>query len=148
MRTLDAAQPNSSKQSSIRWKRVLAAAFCSEIGVMAAISIVVVVHRFIVAPGATDAAYQEFAQRAGYDVAAPAAALATFICAWWASRRLQSGHIINGVLVGVTATLLTLGFILGARPEDRVMYIASYLLRIVAGYGAGFAARKKGGLSE
>ena len=148
MRTLDAGQPILTKQSFIRWKRVLAAAFCSEVGVIAAISTVVVVHRFIVAPGATDAAYQEFAQRAGYDVAAPAAALSTFICAWWATRRLQSSHIMNGVLVGVTATLLTLGFILGARPEDRVMYFASYLLRILAGYGAGFATRKKGGLAE
>ena len=148
MRMLDTAQLISSKYLFIRWKRVLAVAFCSEIGVIAAISIVVAVHRFLVSPGATDAAYQEFAQRAGYDVAAPAAALSTFICAWWASRRLQSGHIINGVLVGVTATLLTLGFILGARPEDRVMYITSYLLRILAGYGGGFAARKKGGLSE
>jgi hypothetical protein len=148
MRTLDIAQPISSKQWSIRWKRVFAAAFCSEIGVIAAMSIVIVVHRFIVAPGATAAAYQDFAQRAAYDVAAPAAALSTFICALWATRRLQSGHIMNGVLVGVIATLLTLGFILGARPEDRTMYIVSYLLRILAGYGAGFAARKKGGLAE
>jgi hypothetical protein len=123
---------------------VFAAAFCSEIGVILALSAIMAIHRFVIAPGLTADQYGEFAQLAGYYVAAPAAALSTFLCAWYAIRKLKSGFVMNGMLVGVVATVLTLGFIAGARPEDRLMYLVSYAARIAAGYSAGLAARKKG----
>jgi hypothetical protein len=144
MRTLETTHDLPANKSSVRWKRVIAAAFCSEIGVMLALFAVMGIHRFVVAPGLTANQYAEFAQLAGYYVAAPAAALSTFLCAWYAIRKLKSGVVMNGVLVGLAATVLTLGFIAGARPEDRVMYMVSYAVRIVAGYCAGLVARKEG----
>ena len=124
--------------TGIYWKRVLLAGFLSELGVIVALSVVIVAHRFVIAKGRTAAEYQEFAQRTGYYVAAPAAALVTFLMALWAVHALESHFVVNGLLVGVVATLLSAGFILGATPEDRTMYIASFVLRIAAGYFAGF----------
>jgi hypothetical protein len=130
------------KNNQVRWKRVVLAAFLSEVFVLAVLSAAMAIHRFVIAPDGTAAQYQEFALRAGYYLAAPAAALGTFMFAFWATRRLESGFITNGVLVGAVATLLTVGFIFGARPEDRLMYVVSYALRIVAGYAGGVAAQK------
>jgi hypothetical protein len=147
MRTLDTTHSVPLKESSVRWARVLVAAFCSELGVILAISAIMVIHRFVIAPGLTADQYGKFEQQASYFVAAPAAAISTFACAWYTIRRLKSGFVINGVLVGTVATVLTLGFIAGARPEDRLMYLVSYGVRIIAGYAAGLMVRKKGSLA-
>jgi len=47
------------------------------------------------------------------------------------------------VLIGVAGVLLTGGFIVGAKPEHRLMYVVSYVLRIVAGYLGGWAVQEK-----
>src|SRR5262245_30433106 len=132
MKTIDTTLPE--QKSSIHWKRIIPAALLSEIAVIVLLSAVIVTHNMVLVPGRTAAEYDDFAQVAGYYLAPPAAALATFLFAFRAVRRLASGFVGNGVLVGAVATLLTLGFIVGARPEHRLMYIVSYVLRIVAGY--------------
>jgi hypothetical protein len=142
MRTIEtAAAVSSTHKSGIRWGRVIIAAFLSELAVIAVISAIMVVYMFAVAPGRSSAEYGEFGQNAGYYVSAPAAAIATFLIAFRAIRKLDSAFVANGALVGIVATLLTVGFIFGARPQDRVIYIASFVLRIVAGYSAGLLVR-------
>ncbi len=130
------------EKSGIRWGRVVVAAVLSEVAVIVVLLAVIGVHR-VVYPGLTADQYQEFGLTAGYYVAAPAAAFATFAFAFWAAHRLRSAFIANGVLVGAIATLLTLGFIFGARPQDRAMYIVSYLVRIAGGYFGGLVAQKR-----
>jgi hypothetical protein len=139
-----AALPHT-KQTGIRWKRVIVAAVLSELAVIAVISLVMGVYALLIAPGRTSAEYGEFGENAGYYLAAPAAAVAVFVGAFWAVRKLESGFVANGVLVGVIATLLTAGMIVGARPGDRWVYIASFVLRIVAGYAAGVWVQRKMG---
>ena len=46
------------------------------------------------------------------------------------------------LMVGVVETLLTVGFIFGARPSDRPMYIVSFIVRLIAGYLAGVVAAR------
>jgi len=132
------------RKAGIRWGRVFAAAVLSEVAVIVVLLAVIGVHRLIL-PGLTADQYQEFGQVAGYYVAAPAAALATFAFAFWTARRVESAFIANGIWVGAMATLLSLGFIFGARPEDRWMYIVSYLARIAGGYCGGLVAQKRSG---
>lgn len=127
----------------ILWKRVIIAAVLSEIAVTGLIIAIVGAHAILGSSG-TGADSDEFSHNVGYYTAAPAAVLAVFLMAFWAIRRLDSDFIVNGLLVGIVATLLTVGFIFGARPEDRWMYIASFASRIAAGYAAGvFVQRMK-----
>jgi hypothetical protein len=143
MKALDTtATPSLKEKTDIRWKRIVLAAFLSEVAVIGVLIAAMGVYR-LVAPGRSAEDYMAFGQVAGYYLAAPAAGVATFLFALWVTRPLASGFITNGVLVGVIATLLTLGFIFGARPEDRLMYIVSYLARIAAGYAAGLVANKR-----
>lgn len=130
------------QRTSIRWKRVVVAAFLSELAVIAVISIVMAVYALLIAPGRTSAEYGEFGENAGYYIAAPAATLAVFLTASGAIRKLESGFVANGLMVGVIATLLTVGMAVGARPGDRWVYVASFILRIVAGYAAGVRAQR------
>jgi hypothetical protein len=129
------------KKSVIRWKRIVIGAFLSEVAVIGLLSAVMGA-QYLMSPHQTAAQYQEFAENAGYDLAAPAAAVATFVFALWAVRPLNSGFVRNGVLLGTIATLLTLGFVFGARPQDRWMYVISYIVRIAAGYCGGLVAQK------
>ena len=144
MPTLDVPVTSSFNQkSTVPWKRVILAAFLSEVSVLVVLSVVLLTHRFVIEPGLTADQYQQFGQRASYDVAPPAAALATFVFALWAAGNRGTRSLSTGLLVGVAATLLTIGFVFGARPEDRLMYGVSYMLRIAAGYCAGLLAQKR-----
>ena len=129
------------KRSRIRWKRVLIAAFLSEVAVMALMSTIMALRAFVIAPTLSGGELQEFGELVGYYVAAPAAAFATFLWSYWAVRKLDSRFVANGLLVGIVATLLSVGFIVTARPEHRWMYVLSFLLRIAAGYWGGVAAQ-------
>src|SRR5262245_40933279 len=110
----------------IHWKRIIVAGFLSELIVIALLAAIVGIYSLLISPGRASEDYKEFGRLAGYYAAVPAAALATFLMAFWAVGGLQSDFSLNGFLVGVIATSLTLGFILGARPEDRLMYVASF----------------------
>jgi hypothetical protein len=145
MRTLETATAlHEAPKSRIRWKRVIVAAIASELAVIIAISLTMAAY-MLLTPGRTQEEYSEFGQNAGYYAAAPAATLAVFLMAFLAIRKLDSAFIINGLSVGIIATLLTVGFIFGARPGDRWMYIASFILRIAAGYAAGLMVQRMKG---
>ena len=128
--------------STIRWGRVVIAALLSEVGVMAVIIIMNAAYRFLVAPGRSSAEYQAFGDAANYYVAPIAAGLATFFGALWATRKMTSSFIVNGTLVGLIAVVLTVGLLFAAKPEDRLMYGVSYLLRVLGGYFGGLVARQ------
>lgn len=126
----------------IRWGRVTLAALLSEVMVVAVLSAIIVSYRYLIAPGRTVADYRAFTDRASYYVAPVTAGLATFLAALWASRGLTMEFVANGTLVGTVAVVLTLGFFFAAKPEDRLMYGVSFLLRIIGGYLGGVVAQR------
>lgn len=128
-------------KSRIRWGRLIAAAVLSELGVITVLMAVTIAYTFSISPGHSFADYQRFGERAGYYVAPVASGLTTFLSVLWLARKLTSHFILNGTLVGVAATILTAGFLFGAKPEDRLMYMASFAIRIIAGYLGGLAAQ-------
>jgi hypothetical protein len=129
-------------KSRIRWGRVLAGALLSETAVIVALLAVTTIYRLLISPGRTAAEYQAFSELAGYYVAPAGAGLATFLSALWVARKLTSDFIANGTLVGVAGVILTAGLVFVARPEDRLMYMVSFIIRIVAAYLGGVAAQR------
>jgi len=129
-------------KSGIRWGRVIAAALFSELAVMAVLLTLTGVYALL-SRKSTAAELQQFGQRAGYYAAPAASGLAVFLGALWATRRLAANIVLNGTLVGVVAVILTAGMLFGARPEDRLMYIVSFVVRIAAGYIAGLTAQAR-----
>ena len=119
------------QKTRIHWGSVVLAAVAAEASVILLIA-------------AISIARPEFRESAGYYVAAPASALATFLMTVWVVRNLETGFILHGILVGLIGVVLTGGFIFLAKPEDRVMYGVSFVLRIIGGYLGGVVARKRG----
>ena len=130
-------------KSRIRWGRVIAAAVLSEFGAISVLMAVTLVYFFLFAHDRSLSEFEQLGQRAGYCVAPIAAGLATFLSALWATRRLAAHFVLNGAMVGVAAVVLTAGFLFNARPEDRFMYLASFVLRIAGGYLAGLTAQAR-----
>jgi len=121
--------------ANIRWGRVLLAAVAAEVIVTLLILAASTVFKV---PG----------ELAGYYVAAPASAVATFLMVLWVARKLESRFILHGVLVGLAGVVLTGGFIFTAKPGDRLMYAASFVLRIVGGYLSGLVAQKPAAIRD
>lgn len=111
--------------TKIQWIRVLIAGFLAEVSVIA-----------IVIP---------FFMIAGQQVllyVAPLASLAMcFVFALWVGRRLESGFVLHGVLVGVVATLLYVA-LTRAHPEP-FAYVVAHGLKILGGAGGGFIAGRR-----
>ena len=128
--------------TKIRWGRVVLAAVLAEAAVILLLLAVVTVYSVVISPGLTTDEYDVFGQDAGYYVAPAAAAGATFLMVLWVARALDSGFVANGLMVGLVGVLLTVGFVFGARPEDRLMYGVSFALRIVGGYAGGIVAQR------
>jgi hypothetical protein len=128
--------------SRIRWGRVLVAAVLSEVAVVAILIVTITAYRFLVAPGRAAAEYDAFGELAGYYVAPVAAGMATFVGALWVGRKLTSAFVANGALVGAAAVVLTGGLIFVAKPEDRLMYGVSFVLRILGGCFGGAVAQR------
>ena len=131
--------------TGIRWKRVILAAFLSEAGVIAVLLAAVAIYSSVIAPGLSDAEYQGLGARVGYYVAPTAGAVTTFLMVLWIGRKLNSRYVAHGVWVGLVSVILTLGFIVTARSEDRLMYGIAFVLRIVAGYLGGVTAQRRFG---
>ena len=121
--------------ANIRWGRVILAAVAAEVVV---ILLMLAVSTVFKVPG----------EVAGYYVAPPTSAVATLLMVLWATRKVDSRFILHGVLVGLVGVVLTGGFIFTAMPEDRLMYVVSFVLRIVGGYVGGLVAQRRTAIQE
>ena len=121
--------------ANIRWGRVILAAVGAE----------VVVILLLLAVGSL---FKVSGELAGYYVAPPASAVATFLMVLWVARKLDSRFILHGVLVGLAGVVLTSGFIFTAKPGDRLMYVVSFVLRIVGGFVGGLVAQRPKAIRE
>jgi len=143
MSTIETRGSTASEKSGIRWGRVVVAALLSEVAVIALLVAASAVYSFAVPSEQNKLAPQDIGELVGYYVAPPAGALATFVTVLWVARKLESNFIINGVAVGVVSVLLTVGFLAGARAEDRPMYLVAFALRVLAGYLGGWVAQRR-----
>ena len=129
-------------KTGIRWGRVILAAIVSELAVITVLVALTGVYALI-ARKSSVVDLQDFGQRAGYYVAPLASGLAVFLSALWVTRGLAAKFTLNGTLVGVVAVILTVGMVVSARPEDRLMYVVSFAIRIAAGYLGGLTAQAR-----
>jgi len=120
--------------ATIHWLRVLVAGVASEAGVILVLLASIAIYKKVIAPGAETKALGE---RIGYYVAPTAGFVTTGLAALWAVRGLEAGVATNALAVGVVSVVISLPFMLGARPEHRLMYGVAFALRLAAAYLAG-----------
>jgi hypothetical protein len=111
--------------SRIRWLRVVMGGFLVEV-LLIAIAIPVTL-----AFGQTPLLY----------VVPPACLVMTFIFGWWAARKVESGFVLHGTLVGIVAALLYIGLTWGKTLP--MAYLISHGLKVVGGAAGGFLAGRQ-----
>jgi hypothetical protein len=125
------------------WKRVIAAAILSEVGVVAALFAAFGAYWAVTQTPFDAISNTRLGEDISYYVAPAAGLVMTIVAVLWATRPLASDFIRHGMLIGLVAVLLTFGFLFGARPEHRLMYVVSFALRIVGGYAGGLIAQRR-----
>ncbi len=111
---------------SVRWGRIVLAAFLMEL-VLIAIAVPLNLSG---------------AARVNLYVIPPAALIATFAVTVWLGRPIQSKFILHGVLIGVIGTLMYVGLTRG-KPEPW-QYLVANGLKVVGGVAGGmFLARRR-----
>jgi hypothetical protein len=110
---------------SIKWGRVLLAAFVMELVLFA-----IAIPLFLGGEG-----------RVLVYVVPPAALIATFAVTVWLGRTIRTNFVLHGVLIGVAGTLMYVA-ITRARPEPWQYWLA-HALKVVGGAGAGMILARR-----
>ena len=125
---------------SIDWGLILLAAFLAEMSIMVVF--------FVLLAAATLAGVPEHARpESTLDLidAMVASFLMMFLFTLWVGRRLESGFVLHGALIGLTAALLftTLIFVLSGSPAQHPLYLVAHGLKIIGGVTGGVMASKR-----
>jgi len=114
-----------SSSAKIHWGRVLLGGFLAELLVFA-----------IVFP------VRHFFGQSAFLVSIPIASAAMpFFFALWVARRVESGLVLHGALVGLVAALIYIG--LAWRQPQPALYKVAHGLKIVGGVAGGLVASRR-----
>jgi len=123
--------------STIHWVRVLVGGGLSEVGVVLALLLGILIYKKMLAPDGGETSTQTLGERVGYYVAPPAGFVTTGLMALWAVRGIDAGVVVNALAVGIVSVVIAIPFFLGAKPEHRLMYGIAFALRLLAAGLAG-----------
>ena len=119
----------------IHWMRAVAAGFLVEV-ILVALTIPVV---------------ELFGMEAFVPFVPPVCFAVGFPFGWWAARKLQSGFVLQGMLVGIVATAIYFGLILGqagsVRPAIELygpfLFVLANVLKILGCVAGAFACGRR-----
>jgi len=123
-----------------RWLRAIAYGLLAEVATIITIIIIVMVYRYVIAPGQADAIYAAFGERAGGWVGIIGGTFYVFLFARWLVRRLSDNRIAHGIVVAVAAIALSVTGSLVGHHGVPMGYIVASVLKLAAGALAGFLA--------
>jgi hypothetical protein len=106
------------------------------------IILITVTYRFVIARGLPDAVYEAFNQKTGGIVGVVGGTLFTYLFARMLTRRVTANFVAHGVVVAVTAIVVSVGGSIAGHQGVPSAYILASILKIVAGWFAGFQGRK------
>ncbi len=130
-------QPQSSARRDT-WLRAVGYGLLAEIATIITIIVVVMLQKYVIARGLSDADYVAFGQRAGAVVGIFGGTLYTSLFARRLMPMISSRFVAHGIVVAVAATALSiLGSVAGHKGVP-TGYILASALKIVAGALAGF----------
>jgi hypothetical protein len=71
--------------------------------------------------------------------------LMMFLFTLWASKRIESGFVLHGALIGLTGALLftLLIFVLSGSPAQHPLYLVAHGLKVIGGIAGGLIAHKR-----
>ena len=124
----------------IHWRLILLAGFLAEVSIMVVF--------FTLLAAAALAGVPELARpESTLDLidAMVSGFLMFFLFTLWVCRRIESGFVLHGALIGLTGALLftALVFVLSGSPAQHPLYWVAHGLKIVGGIAGGIVANKR-----
>jgi predicted permease len=124
----------------IHWRLVLVAGLLSELAVFAIF--------FALLAGATLAGVPEIARPMStldYIDAVVSSFVMVFLFTLWVGKRIDSGFVVHGILIGVVGILLFLAliFALSGSISQPPLYMVAHGLKIVGGIAGGLVAQRR-----
>jgi len=126
-----------------RWLRAIAYGLLAEVATILTIIVIVMVYRFVIARGLSDAEYMAFGGRVGATVGPIGGTIYVFIFAQLLMRRIESHWIAHGILVAIGAIALSVAGSIAGHQGVPSGYIVASVLKLVAGAAAGFLASRR-----
>lgn len=125
-----------------RWLRAVGYGLLAEVCTIITIIIVVSLYKYVLARWLTDAAYNAFGQKAGGLIGIIGGTLFTYLFARLVTRRVTENFVAHGIVVAISAIALSVAGSLAGHQGLPLGYIAASILKLAAGWLAGFQAQK------
>ena len=125
-----------------QWLRAIGYGLLAEVCTVITIIIVVNVYKYGVARGLTDEAYNAFGKKTGGVIGIVGGTLFTYLFARLVMRRLSANFVAHGIVVAVAAIALSVGGSLAGHQGVPLGYTYASILKLLAGWLAGFQTRK------
>jgi len=124
----------------VHWGRIVVAGFLSEVAVFAIF--------FLLLIAATLAGVPDVAKPMStldYTDAILSSFLMVFLFSLWVGKRIESGFVLHGTLVGVVGILLfTIMWVATTRsPAQPLVYVVAHLLKILGGISGGLLVARR-----
>jgi hypothetical protein len=121
-----------------RWLLALGYGLLAEVATIITIVLVVMLYKYVVAPGLSDADYASFGERVGAMIGIVGGTLYTFGFARRLMRKISSHFIAHGIVVAVAAIALSVGGSIAGHQSAPAGYLLASALKIIAGALAAF----------
>ena len=125
-----------------RWLAALGYGLLAEVCTIVTIILISLVYKFGIARGLSDAGYEAFNQKMGGAVGIVGGTLFTYLFARMITRRVNANFVAHGLLVAATAIVVSLSGSIAGHHGVPSGYILASILKLVAGWFAGFQGRK------
>lgn len=125
-----------------RWLRAVGYGLLAEVCTIITIILVVNIYKHGIARGLSDDAYNAFSQKAGGWIGAIGGTLFTYFFARLVARRVSENFVAHGIVVAISAIALSIAGSLAGHQGLPLGYILASILKLAAGWLAGFQAEK------
>jgi type IV secretory pathway VirB2 component (pilin) len=131
-----------------RWVRAIGYGLLAEIATIFTIIAIVLIYRYGIARGLTDAQYVTFAQQVGTIVGVIGGTVYVYLFARLLMRRLISRFVAHGIVVAIAAIALSVGGSLAGHQGVPPAYLLASVLKLIAGGLAGSIASRRAHLTS
>ena len=131
-----------SAKSRNRWLAALGYGLLAEVCTVITIILITVTYRFVIARGQARSVYDAFGVKTGAVVGIIGGTFFVYLFARVLMRRLSANFIAHGLALAATAIVVSVGGSIAGHQGVPSGYILASILKLVAGWFAGFQAGK------
>lgn len=117
--------------------RIVVTAFAVEI-----LTVMILVLAVAIFGPSDPAAAEAYAKDLGYWVGPIGGFVMCLLGGWWVAKGLETNHIMNGLLLGVTVAVIDITILIASSEAFQTVFVISNIGRVIAGTIGGYLASR------